>query len=95
MRKKACKLVNRKGQNRLLKVLFKNKWPNEYFLQSLDIELKKLKSSVNVTWICPYAIDTGMFAGFESRQAWIVDVLKGTNFIYMTGLPKGQLIYSI
>ena len=31
---------------------------------------------MNVTWICPYAIHTGMFAGFESRQAWIVDVLK-------------------
>ena len=40
------------------------------------MELKKQGSKVKVTWICPYAIDTGMFAGFESRQAWIVDVLN-------------------
>ena len=40
------------------------------------MELKKQGSNVNVTWICPYAIHTGMFAGFESRQAWIVDVLQ-------------------
>ena len=42
------------------------------------MELKKQGSNVKVTWICPYAIDTGMFAGFESRQAWLVDVLKVT-----------------
>ena len=40
------------------------------------MELKKQGSNVKVTWVCPYAIDTGMFAGFESRQAWLVDVLK-------------------
>ena len=45
-------------------------------IKSLDTELKKQGSNVNVTWICPYAIHTGMFAGFESRQAWIVDVLQ-------------------
>jgi len=47
-----------------------------HFADSLDMELKKQGSNVKVTWVCPYAIDTGMFAGFESRQAWLVNVLK-------------------
>jgi len=47
-----------------------------HFADSLAMELKKQGSKVKVSWICPYAIDTGMFAGFESRQSWLVDVLQ-------------------
>ena len=33
------------------------------FDESLRMELRKLKSNVKTTCICPYYIDTGMFSG--------------------------------
>lgn len=46
-----------------------------HFADSLQTELYKSGSDVNVTWICPYAISTGMFEGFSAKRPWLVDIL--------------------
>jgi len=46
-----------------------------HFADSLSVELYKAKSAVNVTWVCPYAIATGMFEGFFAKRPWLVDIL--------------------
>ena len=40
------------------------------FDESLRLELKRLKSPVRTTVICPFYIDTGMFAGVKTRFPW-------------------------
>jgi len=47
-----------------------------HFTDSLQAEIYKARKNVNVTWICPYAIDTGMFEGFQATRPWCVDILK-------------------
>ena len=44
-----------------------SKWAMVGFSDSLRLELAQLGSSVNVTTVMPYYIDTGMFAGVRSR----------------------------
>ena len=39
------------------------------------MELYKANSAVKVSWVCPYAISTGMFEGFFAKRPWMVDIL--------------------
>lgn len=59
-----------------------------HFADSLQTELYKSGSAVKVTWICPYAINTGMFDGFEASRPWLIDILTPE---YVTE----QVVYSI
>lgn len=46
-----------------------------HFADTLETELYKSGSKVNVTWVCPFAISTGMFEGFQATRPWVVDIL--------------------
>jgi all-trans-retinol dehydrogenase (NAD+) len=46
------------------------------FDESLRLELRRLRSKVVTTIVCPYYIDTGMFHGVKSRFPWLLPVLK-------------------
>jgi len=46
------------------------------FDESLRLELKRKKSKVRTTVICPYYIDTGMFHGVKTRFRWLLPILK-------------------
>jgi len=46
------------------------------FDESLRMELKKLKSDVKTTCICPFYIDTGMFEGARSKFSLLMPILK-------------------
>lgn len=46
------------------------------FDESLRSELKKSKSHVRTTIVCPFYIDTGMFAGVKTRFPLILPILK-------------------
>lgn len=42
-------------------------------IESLAVELENLKKTgVKTTLICPYYIDTGMFAGIQTRYRWLM-----------------------
>lgn len=36
-------------------------------MEALDVELTHLKSSVNLTTVCPYYVDTGLFTGIQTK----------------------------
>jgi all-trans-retinol dehydrogenase (NAD+) len=46
------------------------------FNESLRMELRRLKSSVRTTIVCPFFIDTGMFAGVTTRFPFIFPILE-------------------
>ena len=46
------------------------------FDEALRMELRRLAPHVRTTIVCPYYIDTGMFAGVRTRFAWLLPVLK-------------------
>jgi len=46
------------------------------FDESLRMELKKLKSNVRTTCICPSYIDTGMFEGAKSKFSFLMPIMK-------------------
>jgi all-trans-retinol dehydrogenase (NAD+) len=46
------------------------------FDESLRMELKRLGSPVRTTVVCPFFINTGMFAGVKTRFAWLLPILK-------------------
>lgn len=46
------------------------------FDESLRLELKRLKIPVRTTVVCPFYIDTGMFAGVRTRFPWLLPILK-------------------
>lgn len=46
------------------------------FDESLRMELRRLKSAVRTTVVCPYFIDTGMFEGVKTRFPFILPILK-------------------
>jgi all-trans-retinol dehydrogenase (NAD+) len=46
------------------------------FDEALRMELRRLASHVRTTIVCPYYIDTGMFAGVRTRFPWLLPVLK-------------------
>lgn len=45
------------------------------FDDSLRVELKRRGSNVRTTVVCPYYIDTGMFAGVKTRFPWLLPIL--------------------
>lgn len=45
------------------------------FDEALRLELRSLKSPVVTTIVCPFYIDTGMFAGARTRFAWLLPIL--------------------
>ncbi len=46
------------------------------FDESLRVELKRQGSPVRTTVVCPYFIDTGMFAGASTRFSWLLPILQ-------------------
>jgi all-trans-retinol dehydrogenase (NAD+) len=46
------------------------------FDESLRLELRRLKSAVRTTIICPFFIDTGMFKGVKTRFPLLLPILK-------------------
>lgn len=46
------------------------------FDEALRMELSQRGSSVRTTLVCPYYIDTGMFAGVSSRWSWLLPILR-------------------
>lgn len=46
------------------------------FDESLRTELKRLKSKVQTTVVCPFYINTGMFAGVKTRFPWLLPILE-------------------
>jgi all-trans-retinol dehydrogenase (NAD+) len=46
------------------------------FDDSLRMELRRLKSRVRTTVVCPFFIDTGMFAGVKTRFPLLLPIMK-------------------
>jgi all-trans-retinol dehydrogenase (NAD+) len=46
------------------------------FDESLRMELRRLKSRVKTTVVCPFFIDTGMFTGVKTRFPLLLPILK-------------------
>jgi all-trans-retinol dehydrogenase (NAD+) len=46
------------------------------FNESLRMELRRLKSAVRTTIVCPFFIDTGMFDGVTTRFPFLFPILK-------------------
>ncbi|MCE7894010.1 MAG: SDR family oxidoreductase [Myxococcales bacterium] len=46
------------------------------FHEALRLELRKLHSRVKTTVVCPYYVDTGMFAGVRTRFSALLPILK-------------------
>jgi len=46
------------------------------FDEALRMELRRLAPHVRNTVVCPYYIDTGMFAGVRTRFPWLLPILK-------------------
>jgi all-trans-retinol dehydrogenase (NAD+) len=46
------------------------------FDESLRMELRRLKSGVQTTVVCPFFIDTGMFTGVKTRFPLLLPILK-------------------
>lgn len=54
------------------------------FDESLRLEMKTLGYPIRTTVICPYAISTGMFDGFETRFSWLLPILKPEDVVSKT-----------
>lgn len=46
------------------------------FNEALRMELRRLAPRVRTTLVCPYYIDTGMFAGVRTRFPWLLPILR-------------------
>ena len=46
------------------------------FDESLRLELRRAAPGVVTTVVCPFYIDTGMFAGVQTRFPWLLPILK-------------------
>jgi len=46
------------------------------FNESLRMELRRLKSAIKTTVVCPFFIDTGMFDGVKTRFSLVLPILK-------------------
>ncbi|MEZ5237780.1 MAG: SDR family oxidoreductase [Microthrixaceae bacterium] len=53
-----------------------SKWAAVGFDESLRMELRAAGSAVRTTVVCPYYIDTGMFAGVRTRYPWLLPILR-------------------
>ena len=49
------------------------------FHESVRMELRKKKSGVRTTIVCPYFIDTGMFSGVATKTSILLPILKPEN----------------
>lgn len=45
------------------------------FDEALRVELAKLGTPVTTTVVCPFYVDTGMFAGVKTRFSWLMPIL--------------------
>jgi all-trans-retinol dehydrogenase (NAD+) len=52
-----------------------SKWAAYGFDESLRVELKKRRSAVKTTVVCPYYVNTGMFTGVKSRFPLMLPIL--------------------
>jgi all-trans-retinol dehydrogenase (NAD+) len=52
-----------------------SKWAAYGFNESLRMELRRQKSSVKTTVVCPYYVNTGLFAGARSRFPRLMPIL--------------------
>jgi all-trans-retinol dehydrogenase (NAD+) len=48
------------------------------FDESIRMELRRIKSKVRTTVVCPFFIDTGMFTGVKSRFPLLLPILKSS-----------------
>ncbi len=46
------------------------------FHEAVRMELRRLKSRVHTTIVCPFFIDTGMFQGVKTRFSFLLPILK-------------------
>jgi all-trans-retinol dehydrogenase (NAD+) len=46
------------------------------FDEALRLELKRIDAPVRTTVVCPYYIDTGMFAGVKTRFPWLLPIMQ-------------------
>jgi all-trans-retinol dehydrogenase (NAD+) len=62
------------------------------FDESLRAELRTMKSKVRTMIVCPYYIDTGMFAGVKTRVPWLLPILKEDVVAeaVLDGIEKGK-----
>jgi len=62
------------------------------FDESLRAELRTMKSKVRTMVVCPYYIDTGMFAGVKTRVPWLLPILKEERVAtaVLDGIEKGR-----
>jgi all-trans-retinol dehydrogenase (NAD+) len=62
------------------------------FDESLRAELRTMKSKVRTMIVCPYYIDTGMFAGVKTRVPWLLPILKEERVAtaVLDGIEKGK-----
>jgi all-trans-retinol dehydrogenase (NAD+) len=51
------------------------------FDESLRMELRRMKSAVKTTVICPFFIDTGMFDGVKTRFPLVLPILKSKDAV--------------
>ncbi len=51
------------------------------FDESLRLELKRLQIPVRTTVVCPYYVDTGMFAGVKTRFPFLLPILKPAKLV--------------
>jgi all-trans-retinol dehydrogenase (NAD+) len=59
------------------------------FDESMRMELKRLKSKVRTTVVCPFFIDTGMFRGVKTRFPLLLPILKSSRAA--KGIVRGVL----
>lgn len=73
-----CNIASAAGMisNPRMSVYVASKWAVIGWSDSLRIELHEARSSVHVTTVAPYYIDTGMFRGVRSRLVPILDPEK-------------------
>jgi all-trans-retinol dehydrogenase (NAD+) len=48
------------------------------FNESIRMELRRIKSGVRTTVVCPFFIDTGMFSGVKTRFPLFLPILKSS-----------------
>lgn len=53
-----------------------SKWAAVGFDESLRAELRGTARGVRTTVVCPYYVDTGMFAGVKTRFPWLLPILE-------------------
>ncbi|MEA5444323.1 SDR family oxidoreductase [Gammaproteobacteria bacterium AB-CW1] len=61
-----------------------SKWAAMGFDDALRLELKHRGSRVRTTVVCPFYVDTGMFAGVKTRWRWLLPILKPEQVVRRT-----------